>query len=276
MYIVSPFTPLFFRPSSDRSGSSSRYMQIFSSTDEILVEVIARSEVRRIIGKVKSYTGIEVLNLDWSIWSMNETDKLYYYTITGLVTGYYVVDINGMESEPFYVTSEVSELKDTVLIQYSMRDNKSRQDGVFWIAEQQKFFDFRVHGGFKDDNWSFGVNNEQFLSSSNELSEIYSQETLQKAFTLGSSIGCPVWFAEMLNRILSCTYVYFDGNRYIRYEGNTPEINLLIEGRKSYVFKQVLQEVKNIDYTESENQVKIRRVQNNNMRQVHLNKLLLV
>lgn len=33
-----------------------------------------------------------------------------------------------------------------------------------------------------------------------------------------------------------------------------------IEGYKSYIFKQILQDIKIVDYTESENLIKIRRV----------------
>ena len=88
-----------------------------------------------------------------------------------------------------------------------------------------------------DDNWVFGVNNEQFTTYDNNLSEIYALETTQKTFTLGNAQGCPVWFGELLNRILCCTYVYFEGERFIRADANVPEMSQPIEGYKSYIFK---------------------------------------
>lgn len=275
MYIVSPFTPLFFSPSSDVSGCKSRYTQVFAPTDQILIEVIVRAESRAITGKIISVCDNSEMDIEWNVWSMNDSDKLYYYIITGLEDGYYMVNVNDSNSEPFRITSDESVLKNTTLIQYSSKDNKDRQDVIFWVSEQQMFFDWRVHGGFKDSNWSFGVDNEQFTNSENDLSEIYSRHYTMKTFTLGGNIGCPIWYGEHLNRILSCTYVYFNGKRYIRSESNVPEINQVIDDVRSYVFNQILREIQFVDYTESENMLKIRRVQDNNMRQYD-NRLLIL
>lgn len=275
MYIVSPFTPLFFSPSSDVSGCKSHYTQVFAPTDQILIEVIVRAESRAITGKIISVCDNSEMDIEWNVWSMNDSDKLYYYVITGLEDGYYMVNVNDSNSEPFRITSDESVLKNTTLIQYSSKDNKDRQDVIFWVSEQQMFFDWRVHGGFKDSNWSFGVDNEQFTNSENDLSEIYSRHYTMKTFTLGGNIGCPIWYGEHLNRILSCTYVYFNGKRYIRSEFNVPEINQVIDDVRSYVFNQILREIQFVDYTESENMLKIRRVQDNNMRQYD-NRLLIL
>lgn len=275
MYIVSPFTPLFFKPSVDSSGIDSRYIQVFAPSDEIMLQVITRSESRTITGKIVDViTGVET-DITWSIWSLNSTDNLYYKVITGLSDGYYQIDINGNVSNVFHITSDENELADTMLIQYSMKDNKERQDVVFWISEIQYFFDFRVHGGFKDDDWSFGVDNEQFTDANYNMCEVYSRERTNKIFTMGNSCGCPVWFAELLNRILSCSYVYFNGDRYMRLDSNTPEKSVLTEGYKSYVFKQALTSTDFVDYSETDNLLKIRRVENDTFRSVS-NKLLTV
>ena len=52
MYIVSPFTPIFFKPSTDMCRASGKYMQIFAPSDEVMIQVITRSESRPITGKV--------------------------------------------------------------------------------------------------------------------------------------------------------------------------------------------------------------------------------
>lgn len=75
----------------------------------------------------------------------------------------------------------------------------------------QYFFDFRVPGGFKDGGWTFGVDNEQFITSDEDIVELYSHEYTTMLFTLGNAMGCPVWFAELLNRVLCCNYVYSMG-----------------------------------------------------------------
>lgn len=51
----------------------------------------------------------------------------------------------------------------------------------------------------------------------------------------------------MLNRILCCSFVYFDGIRYCRKDSSVPEVTLLQDGINSFVFNQSLQKVVNID-----------------------------
>lgn len=275
MFAVSPFTPVFFSPSKDRYGASCRYMQVFAPADHIFVQVITMSETREIVGGIRDLSNDQVFTIPWKVWSMNSDDKLYYYVITGIKEGYYTLIINDSESEPFHITTDEHELAQTTLIQYSMKDNRQRKDGVFWVSDTQYFFDFRAPGGFKDDNWIFGVSNEQFMTAGDELAEVYSTESTQKQFTLGNSLGCPVWFGELLNRIMSCSYVYFDGERYVRKDSGVPEITQSIEAQRSYIFKILLQCTNIIDYIESDNLMKIRRVDESQYRNVS-SKLLMI
>lgn len=275
MYAVSPFTPIFFNPTTDRFGARSKYMQIFAPTDQVLIEVIAVSEYKVITGTLINLVNNKEQEITWDVWAMNATTKLYYYVITGLASGYYCFDINGMISEPFKITNDSDELAGTTLIQYSMKDNKQRTDGVFWVGDKQFFFDFRAPGGFKDSDWTFGVNNEQFVTSDEDIVDLFSMETTQKAFTLGNAMGCPIWYADLLNRIMSCSYVYFDGERFSRKESSVPELTQEIEGLKSYIFKITLQEIKHVDKLESDNILKIRRVEGDVYRKV-ANKVLVL
>ena len=275
MYKVSPFTPLFFNPSNDKFGIESRYIQKFSSFDQILIEVIAVSEFNPIIGNIIDVMTGKKNVVEWKVWVMNSTMTLYYYILSGLNTGYYRFEINGFASDMFEVTDDERELSKTTLIQYSMKDNKQRKDGFFFIAEKQYFFDWRAPGGFQDMNWGFSVSNEQFVTTDEDVVDLYSSESTQKAFTLGNAEGCPVWYAEMLNRIMSCTYVYFDGERYVRKDSSVPEMNQVNEGLNSYVFSLSVQPVLNIDKGESDNQLIIRRVDRDRYRSVN-NKLLIL
>ena len=268
MYIVSPMTPVFFSVSGDKSGAGCRYMQTFASTDQIMIQVIARSESRTITGYINNMVSGVRTSINWKVWSMNSTDKLYYHVITGLADGYYTVEINGATSEPFRITSDDNELKDTTLIQYSMKDNRQRQDAVFFISDNQYFFDFRVPGGFPDEGWTFMVDNEQYTSDDYNIYEIYARERTCKTFVLGNAIGCPIWFGDLLNRILTCHYVYFDGNRFIRSESNVPEITQVTGGRRGFIFRQSLIDVNVFDYSENENLLNIRRVDDQKYRNV--------
>lgn len=275
MYAVSPFTPIFFNPTTDRFGARSKYMQIFAPTDQVLIEVIAVSEYKVITGTLINLENSTEHEITWDVWAMNATTKLYYYVITGLATGYYCFDINGMTSESFKITDESNELAETTLIQYSMKDNKQRTDGVFWVGDKHLFFDFRAPGGFKDNDWTFGVNNEQFVTSDEDIVDLFSMETTQKPFTLGNAMGCPIWYADLLNRIMSCTYVYFNGERFSRKESSVPELTQEIEGLKSYIFKITLQEIRHVNKIGSDNILKIRRVGGDVYRKV-ANKVLVL
>lgn len=243
-------------------------MQVFSNTDRILIEIIAIDETDAppALKLTHVESGYETL-YTWRVWQMNDNTKLYFIVLQGLDESTYVASIGNNDCEPFYVTTDQSILQDTVLVQYSNRDNRQRNDSVFWIDGMQYFFDFRIPGGFKDDNWTFNVNGEQFTTADNDRIDLYGQETTIKALTIGNSCGCPVWFADLVNRLLCCNYVYVDGVRYCRNESDTPEMNAEIEGNKSYIFKQSLLRVMNLDPTiEQNNMLVMRRVENDKYR----------
>ena len=263
MYRISPFTPIFFTPSGDKYGPGSVTVQTFAETDRILIEVIATGEASAPPTLVtrELCSGFES-SYPWREWVMNDSTTLYFIELQGMEDGRYVACIGDRESEPFIVTSDPTLIQDTVLFQYSNRNNRQRNDVVFWIDGMQHFFDFRVPGGFKDDNWTFGVNNEQFLTSDNDKIDLYSQESTVKALTIGNGDGCPVWFADLVNRLLCCNYVYVDKVRYARNESEVPEMNAEVEGLKSYIFTQGLTKVLNLDpVIEEKNMLIMRRVE---------------
>ena len=239
MIKISPFTPLFFHPTTDRFGADSSYVQLFAPSDSIFIEVFSTSiglegfVVNQITGENKP--------IEFKSFTTKDSVIIYYATITSLANGYYTVKIGGEESEIFKVTDNETELAETTLIRYSSRSNKQRKDCMFWNGSEQFFFEFRAPGGFKDDDWAFSVNNEQFEISDGNIVELFAIESTQKKFTLGNSIGCPVWFAEHLNRILCCSNVTFNGKRFVRKGNSTPEMTQEIIAKKSYIFKVSLQ-----------------------------------
>lgn len=273
MYKISPFTPLFFNPSTD-IGLSSRYMQSFSQYDHILLQIIAYNE-----SNSPSVYIVDVIDgkrrmVNMRSWLMNPNETLYFTEITGLNDGLYSVEVDGVCSEVFRVTDDVS---GTVLLQYSNPNNRMRKDAVFWIDGMQYFFDFRIPGGFKDDDWVFGVDNEQYTTSLNDVVDIYSVDNVQKTLTVGDSRGCPVWYAELLNRALCCNYFYIDGIRYVRVDSNVPEMNVLVEGIRSYVFKQVIRRVFSLNPTiEENNRIIMRRVDDASLRNIDSGKYKIV
>lgn len=258
--IISPFIPIRFCSKSP----ASRYTQTFATTDHIMVQVIAGANeaVPDItLNKYVAGIGWAVTEMEWQQWTPNESTTLYFVEFKNMNTGCYTVSIGDKTSEAFRVTDDRNILGNTTLIQYRFKDNREREDAFFVIDSVPYFFDFRVPGGFKDSGWSFGVNNAQFTTQDEDVVELFAREYTQQSFTMGTSVGVPVWFGELLNRLLTCSYVYFDGKRYARSESETPQINILIEGLESFVFTQSLRRVR---YIESEaevaNQIAIRRV----------------
>ena len=264
MYIISPFTPLFFHPSTDAFQSPSNNVQVWSPEDQILVQVISYDTNDDVPDAVlNSYDEFMVKTestLVWNTWRMNTDVTIFWTVITALTNGLYSVTIDE-ESERFKVTDDEDELSKTTLLQYSSSSNRERKDVCFWIDMQQYFFSFRVPGGFKDNGWQFGVDNEQFTDMGYDVTDVYAHERLVKVFTLGNSIGVPPWYAHLLNMALCCSFVYLDGVRYVRSESSVPEMTESIETLKSYIYKQSLVRVSNLDpEIEQRNLLSIRRV----------------
>lgn len=259
--MISPFTPLCF--SNHRSdGVESRYVQTFAHTDHILLEVIRNNSEESPVATITNIISGYSQDVVWNTWEMNDNDILDFHVISGLTDGTYIIEIGGKQCQPFFVTSVERELRDTVLVQYCMKDNKQRKDAVFFIDGMQYFFDLRVPGGFKDSGWSFGCDNEQFTTDTADIVELYALDSVQKKFTLGNGKGCPIWFGEMLNRLLCCSYVYFDGVRYARKDSSTPEASQQLDTLDSFIFTQQLQIVRNLNPAiEQSNQLILRRTE---------------
>lgn len=263
---ISPFTPLFFS-NHKRDGIDSTYIQTFASTDEILIELIG---TKHWVGYGQVFTEPDhkpLYMIQWNKWTVNDNTYLLFTTVS-LSPGYYSIFISDYgTSNIFRVTDDPRILDKTTLIQYSMNNNRQRKDALFFINGMQRFFDFRVPGGFKDCDWTFAMDGEQFITSQSDIVQLYGLDSTQKKFTLGNSEGCPIWFAELLNRLLCCTYVYFDGERYARKDTSVPETTVLLEGVNSFVFTQNLQKVVNIDpILTDRHQAIMRRVDNTDYR----------
>ena len=270
---ISPFTPLFFDEASPSDGLPSRYVQVFGPTDQIMIQVFASSEEEEPEGAIVSaHTGAVISAITWQQWEMNADKVMYFIILRGLTPGHYKVTIDDHVSEEFRITDDEHLLSRTTLIQYRFRDNRQRDDVVSVIDYMPYFFDWRVPGGFKDSGWQFGVTNEQFTTQREDVVELYAMDYLIKTLTVGGPEGVPVWYGEMLNRVLTCPYVYFSGERYARNESETPSMSTLVDGLDSFVFSQSLRKAVEYDAEIEElNQVALRRVDSTDYRAVSEN-----
>lgn len=266
MIMISPFTPLFF-VNRKADGIESEYMQTFAPTDRILLEIFSGDTSDITVLLIDEIKRCPVDQIRLNKWAMN-TDIVLHFNTISLSPGCYSVYVQGVgKSEFFRVTDDALILDSTTLIQYSNRNNRQRNDVVFFIDRMQYFFDWRVPGGFKDANWAFSAESEQFVTPSADIAQLFGIESTTKRFTLGNSIGVPVWYGEMLNRILTCSHVYFDGEKYSRKESNVPEMTQPLSGVNSFVFNQTLQKSVNLDpFIEQDNLAIMRRADNINYR----------
>ena len=244
--IISPFSPIFFLSMPKRTGIESRYVQIFSSSDSFFIQVIRLNDE----AVMQCYlhdaaTGNVIYNISPVTLSHGSNLKVDTYHFSTLASGRYYIALGSRISEPFLVTSDDHTLKDTVLMQYSPADNRQRADVVALLNGIRQIFSFRVPGGFKDNGWQFAIDNEQFVTDTADIVELYSRESTQKTLTVGDSAGVPIWVGQHLNRILTCRYFYIDGSRYVRFESSVPTKEQSLEGVNSFVFSQTLQEIKN-------------------------------
>lgn len=259
---ISPFTPLHFPEGNVSDGLASRTLQLFSTDDRIMVQVSVPTGGSEPDGSIiNAVTESSVADIEWQEWSM--TGKTMYFTVLiGMTPGLYKISIDDVESDVFRVTDDEALLENTTLIQYRFKDNKSRDDVVSVIDGDPFFFDFRVPGGFKDSGWQFGVDNEQFATQRQDLIELYAYDYTNKTFTMGGPLGVPVWFGDLLNRLLTCDYVYFNGERYVRADSEVPQMNVLVDGLDSFVFTQLLRKTQVRDAEIEElNMTAIRRVE---------------
>ncbi|RAZ95411.1 hypothetical protein DK853_30095, partial [Klebsiella oxytoca] len=97
--IISPFTPLFFSPSTDKFGAKSKYVQLFARTDRIFVELILTPKEQEPIVYINNLLSNISTLVSLSSWKMNDDKILYFYNISLLPCGYYTVTVNGNTSE---------------------------------------------------------------------------------------------------------------------------------------------------------------------------------
>ena len=245
---ISPFTPLHFGNEPESDGLPSRYVQLFASTDQIMVQVLASGDETLSDAALKDAHGSDVIGtIGWNEWEMNEDKSCFFLTLQGLSPGHYILNVGGIDSDEFIITDDTQLLARTTLIQYRFKDNRQRDDVVSVIHYVPFFFDWRVPGGFKDSGWQFGVSNEQFVTQREDVVELFAMDYVTKAFTMGGPEGVPVWYGELLNRLLTCSYVYFDGVRYTRNESETPSMSTLVDGLDSFVFTQSLRRAVTLD-----------------------------
>ncbi len=235
--MISPFSSLYFIDVFQQSIPNVEQM-VYASTDHIGLQYIKQSteDIPSII--LKNVHNDEEIELTWLKMDMIGDCSVLSYILTGLDDGVYVVTIGLYNSLPFRITSDDNDISNTLLLQYSLKNNRSRTDFVAWLHGVQFFFDFRVPGGIADESWIFGIDNTQFVDCAGDICEFEATDYIEKELTVGESCGLNIWFAHMISRIFACDYIYIDGDRYSAVSGGSPSVESVGVNSYKFVVKQ--------------------------------------
>ena len=232
MISIGDVCPLFFKPLKYKYSNAGCFRQVFSLSDNILLQIfcdngeIPLASLNDKIGNISS--SIALLTYD-----VNESVKMYYASLSPS-EGIYTVTIGDKECEEFCVCENIG---DSILIEYSHKDNNSAFDNIFWIDDVQQMFQFRIIGGFKPDGVDLKVENEQFVNQKQEIIEMYSLPYKTFDFVFGTSRGVPYYIAEFINKLLCLSHVNIDGNLYVREGDSVPEKLDTIGKKQMFIYK---------------------------------------
>lgn len=243
MIKIGDICPIFFPTIKDKYGVESDYIQHFYVTDTILIQVFS-DEGAVSIHLNNLSKGTSSVRVAYT-YEHNDNVVMYYCILSNLEDGVYSVTIDGMESEPFCVTSSEEILNRTTLIRYSHKDNNSAFDNIFWLGDKQQYFEWRVEAGFKSSGYAPMLNNEQYRNQRQEIVELYAMPYDSYTLTLGSAIGVPYWFVRHLNRILCLSVVEIGGEDFVRSEGSVPEMTQVMEDSAMFTASVTLEPRKN-------------------------------
>lgn len=228
MITFSPFNPIYFGDNGVKDDAMSCYVHIFSTDDHILTQIFHDADIiPPFLELIDCNTEEPIMQLNWSTYSINQREAVSFYELRGLDAGEYRLKIGSILSNPIHVTDSEDELKETVLIQYSMLTNLTRKDIYPILNGLPRYFEIRLCGGFKDEGWSFSVENEQYVSDKADVVELHSVEATDKILTIGNSIGEPSWIGKKIGVILVCDLLFINGHRFSKSDDSAIEI---IEG----------------------------------------------
>lgn len=240
MFKLADICPLSFNPIRDPFANLC-YDQQFYTSDKILIQIIATSE-SSISGHINNHSEGTTSQIAFSTYQINDTKRMYYFTLSGLSDGVYSVVIDGIgESERFIISSDENILNNTSLIRCSHFDNNSSFDNIWWIGDAQQFIEFRIEAGFKPSGIAEKVDNEFFRDQFQSITHLYAVPYQTLTLSIGNASGVPYWVGSLINRMLCISVFEIAGVKYVRSEKSVPEPTQVQEGSQLFFFSQALE-----------------------------------
>lgn len=245
MIRVSKICPLNFNHRYDALSGEPDYVQKFYIGDTLIVQFYGDKGL-----DAKGYlndTRVSLVEYDMGDISVYETYLNPALWDAGCFV--YVLKINDIQfavSSPFIVSSIPSDFTYLKKIQYT-HDVDFYRNVLFYRSNRRRRFTLWVEGGFKTENGSFEIENEQFRNEYHELTELYSQPYNKKTLTIGDNMGVPVWIGELFNNIFSLSDVMIDGVYYRRSEAAIPKQLTIRENYPQFNYTMDLEAAYNVD-----------------------------
>lgn len=250
---IGNITPLAFRPiTADPSAAALRFTQRFGRYDHIIMQAVG-DESQIVMARIYSLaTGYSVVSNHCTRIPLNDGRYMYTAIIPVLNEGFYyaafaVGSTIYLRSEEFEVTRLVENDPEWSLIEYGSYSNDTPMDATFVVNGARMNFLLRLPAGIKPAGWEGSVQTETYRTQRQELRVLYSAPFDKYTLTVGTAAGIPVEYVRLLNNILSCEYVYINGERYCRSEGSVPEKQLVMAGAQMFTASVLLEKQASID-----------------------------
>lgn len=248
MITFSPFNPIYFGESGIADDAMADYVHIFSTDDHILTQIFHDVCLTLpMMELIDCTTGETLIQLNWGTYTINESEAVSFYELRGLDVGDYRLKVGEYVSNHIHVTDDIAELNETFLMQYTMRTNVARTDIYPIVNGLPKYFEIRLYGGFKDDGWSFSVENDYYVTDKDDIVEIYSIESTDKVLIIGNSEGEPIWIGNKIGLVLACDLLFIDGCRFSKSDDSALEITICNTEGTKFLYSVTLRQAHYVD-----------------------------
>lgn len=249
---IGDITPLIFRSAEDDpSATALRFTQRFGRYDHIIVQAFGDTSTTVTARIYNAQTGVQTYSNATTRVQIDGDWYLYHCAIPVLPEGCYYVTLTGggatLRSQDFEVTRLVEGDTEWARIEYGGTENDTPMDAMFVVSGVRVPFVLRLPAGFKPQGWDGSVEVETYRTQRQELRVLYSAPYDKYTLTIGTAAGLPVEYIQLLNNILSCEYVYINGERYCRSEGSVPEKQLAMTGAQMFTASVVLEKQPMLD-----------------------------
>ena len=244
--------PLVFYPNDDPLATELRFTQRFGRYDHIVLQCVADVSAVFTAHIRNAYSNQELTTKTCIRTQVGSNLWNYSVVLDVIPEGMWYVILagggSGVRSEAFEVTRLIEDDTEWALLEYGgSRNDVPIGDALFVVGGIRLPFLLRLPAGFKPSGWEGSVQAETYRTQRQELRVLYSATYDKYTRTIGTAAGLPIEYIRLLNNILSCEYVYINGERYCRSEGSVPEKQLVMTGAQMFTASVLLEKQPTLD-----------------------------